>query len=153
MKRSIRRVGAGIVLWIATLAAFARAPVEFDQATWKSLASSPGSAVVVFTSVHCVHCPGLVSDLLRERGSTPERFRVLVVTTDGEPQDLQRKPYVDANDRYYFRGNTQALRHSVSPSWRGVTPYVALLKSGVAPQFHAGRPSADEFLRWSHTSH
>jgi hypothetical protein len=74
------------------------------------------------------------------------------VMTDGGVSDLRKAPYSEADGRYFFKGNTQALRYSVDPSWRGVTPFVALISSGGGMQFYAGGPPRDSLQRWARGS-
>ncbi|CAM8645378.1 hypothetical protein MCEMSEM47_01251 [Burkholderiales bacterium] len=126
----------------------AREPVPFDLDTWPHLSHSAGKAAVVFTSTHCVHCPGLVADLLGARKQLPQRYKILVVMTDGGASDLGKPPYNEADGRYFFKGNSQALRYSVNQSWKGVTPYVALMSPAGGVQFYSGSPPQDSLQRW-----
>jgi len=123
-------------------------PMGFDQGSWQSLLNSGKRLAVVFTSVHCVHCPGLVADLFRHRKERQQAYQIVVVMTDGGPADLARSPYREADAGYFFRGNTQALRYSVNPDWRGVTPYVALISPQGGAAFFAGSPPQSEVSRW-----
>ena len=46
-------------------------------------------------------------------------------------------------------GAAAALRYRVNPAWRGVTPYVALLRPGQPVTFVMGPPSAQEVKDWA----
>ena len=48
-----------------------------------------------------------------------------------------------------FDGQTPALRYSVNKSWRGVTPYLLLVKPGTPPQWVTGPPTDAQLLRWA----
>jgi hypothetical protein len=126
----------------------AKEPVPFDRDTWPHLVNSAGKAAVVFTSTHCVHCPGLVADLLGDRKQRQQGYKILVVMTDGGASDLGKPPYNEADGSYFFKGNVQALRYSVNQSWRGVTPYVALIGPAGGVQFYSGSPPRDSLRRW-----
>lgn len=147
LKKLISSTLFAALMIVAPTLAWAKGPVPFDLDSWPQLVHSAGKAAVVFTSTHCVHCPGLVADLLRDRNQRQQSYRILVVTTDGGASDLGKPPYTEADGRYFFRGNTQALRYVVNPSWRGVTPYVALIGPGGA-QFYSGSPPQDRLKRW-----
>ena len=42
-----------------------------------------------------------------------------------------------------------ALRHAVDPSWRGVTPWVALIAADGSVSFGGGTPTRDRLDAWS----
>ncbi len=149
MKKLIKSTILAIAIIAAPSLARASEPKPFDLDSWKQLVHTADRAAVVFTSTHCVHCPGLVAELLKDRRQQKQTFKVLVVTTDGGASDLGKAPYSEADGRYFFKGNTQALRYSVNPNWRGVTPYVALTNQGGAAQFYSGGPPRDSLERWA----
>ena len=152
LKKLINSIILAVAIIAAPSLALASEPKPFDLDSWKQLLHTADRAAVVFTSTHCVHCPGLVAGLLKDRRQQKQTFKVLVVTTDGGASDLGKAPYNEADGRYFFKGNTQALRYSVNPSWRGVTPYVALISSGVGTQCYSGSPSRDSLQRWARDS-
>jgi hypothetical protein len=149
LKKLIKSTILAIAIIAAPSLARASEPKPFDLDSWKQLVHTADRAVVVFTSTHCVHCPRLVAELLKNRKQPSQTYKVLVVTTDGGASDLGKAPYSEADGRYFFKGNTQALRYSVNPSWRGVTPYVALTNQGGAAQFYSGGPPRDSLERWA----
>ena len=68
----------------------------------------------------------------------------LVMDADGmhEVGHLQR--FHVADRLFAFRGPEVALRFSVHPRWRGVTPYVALFGPLGKPVFAIGLPAAEQ---------
>ena len=62
---------------------------------------------------------------------------------------LANPHYASAQRLLAFDGQQAALRHAVNPSWRGVTPYVALLRPGAAPTFSLGMPSDAQLRAWA----
>ena len=74
------------------------------------------------------------------------------VVLDGE--SLGRRPreaHLARADRLFvFRGQQEAaLRHAVDPSWRGVTPWVALIGADGAVTFGGGTPTRDRLETWA----
>jgi len=122
---------------------------DFDKATWTQMTTSlPKPSVVVFTTTDCSFCPAVIDALardLRQKGKT--RANLLVVVMDGAGQAdalLANDHYRRADSLYAFSGQDLALRYSVNPEWRGLTPYVALLPRKGAPRFVTGQPSPAE---------
>ena len=160
--RSARRrlLGAGVGLAAACAAfgpraAHAAAPraEPFDAETWARLkASLPRPAVVVFTTTYCATCPevfeGLGAEIRMRRPGAP----LVAVVLDGE--SLGRRPreahLARAARLFAFRGQQEAaLRHAVDPSWRGVTPWVALIGADGAVTFGGGTPTRDRLDAWA----
>jgi len=152
LKKSISSTLFTALMIVTPSLVSAKEPLPFELDSWQKLVHSSGNAAVVFTSTHCVHCPGLVADLLGDRKQRRQGYKILVVMTDGGALDLGKSPYNKADSSYFFIGNTQALRYTVNPSWRGVTPYVALISSAGGVQFYSGSPPRDSLLRWGRDS-
>lgn len=142
----------------ATFALFAQAPAlaaqAFETGTWAELQRQlPRPAIVVFTTSHCPNCPEVFETLLRERQQRRPKAPVVAVLMDqaGDPEST-RQPHLRRADRLFaFQGSQQALRYSVDPAWRGVTPYVALLPQGGSAVFVAGTPSSEHWNTWQGT--
>jgi hypothetical protein len=125
----------------------------FDAEVWRLLKSTlPRPAVVVFTTSYCATCPevleGLEAAIRARRPGAP----LVAVVLDGE--SLGRRPreaHLARADRLFaFRGQQEAaLRHAVDPSWRGVTPWVALIGADGAVTFGGGTPTRDRLDAWA----
>jgi len=93
-----------------------------------------GPTWLVFSATYCGNCPAVVAELRRQHPGLPVW---LVLTDEGE----EAHP-LPAERRWRFEGHELALRHAVNPQWRGITPYLALLRPGQAPLFALGQPSS-----------
>lgn len=145
----------GLSLLGAGLAAGAapRQIEAFNDQTWAALqAGLKSPAVVVFSSTDCVHCPAVLKDMAAQRPKL--KAQLLAVVMDQEPglddKALLAKPHYRVADRLFaFDGQAQALRYAVNPQWRGMTPYVALLRPGAPAQFVLGPPSSADLQSWA----
>lgn len=139
----------------ASAAAPARRVEPFDLSTWPQLArTSQRPTVVVFSTTDCSHCPAVLKDLhahrARQKLQAPLVAVVMDVAPGGDDAGLLANPhYASAQRLLAFDGQPAALRHAVNPSWRGVTPYVALLRPGAAPTFALGMPSEAQLRAWA----
>ncbi len=124
----------------------------FNAAAWGQLqAGLKTPAIVVFSSTDCVHCPAVLKDLAAQRQEM--KTQLIAVVMDQEPGSddaaLLTNPHYRMADRLLaFDGQGQVLRYAVNPQWRGMTPYVALLRPGAAPQFVMGPPSPADLQAW-----
>ena len=114
------------------------------------------TAIVVFTSTDCAHCPAALAEIEHQRrrlaGAGRVSAELRVVVMDAEPADdelLQHAPYRVADRLLAFDGPANRLRHAVNPRWIGVTPYVALLPAEGAPTFVMGVPDAATWAAWA----
>ena len=132
---------------VATVAAASPAILPFGANTWTELAQSKWRPlVVVFSTTDCVHCPKAIDDLAMAIRKADSRVRLVVVVMDGAGQEATLRAdrhYRMANALYAFDGDAMALRFTVNPDWRGLTPYVALIPATGATRFHAGAPPSD----------
>ncbi|MCV2352304.1 thioredoxin [Paucibacter sp. Y2R2-4] len=151
-----RRLGAAVAASLFSLAAQA-APKQveaFRAEEWQQLqAQLKQPAIVVFSSTDCVHCPGVLQDLAANRQRQRLKVPVIAVVIDQEPGTddaaLLSNPHYRKADRLMaFEGQSAALRYAVNPQWRGMTPYIALLKPGSAARFVVGPPDATELRAW-----
>jgi hypothetical protein len=122
---------------------------DFDKATWTQMTTLlPKPCVVVFTTTDCSFCPAVIDALARElRQKGKARTGLFVVVMDGAGQAdalLANAHYRRADGLYAFSGQDLALRYSVNPEWRGLTPYVAMLPRNGTPRFVTGQPSPAE---------
>ena len=137
-----------VMLSAFSAAAFAAPTLErFDGRTWGQLSGAPARpAIVVFSTTDCAHCPDVIRRLASGKSRYAANLSLFAVVMDGGPDIIAKTPYRLADRLFVFDGNEQALRHSVNPDWRGVTPYIALLAPGKHVKYLVG-PPADSELR------
>lgn len=150
LRRPLLRTVVAVALTCAAALPAVGAPgsvLPFDRATWTALGRAPAQAsIVVFSTTDCAHCPHAIDSIARTLRSGRGRARLAVVVMDGaghEKELLASRHYRQANSLYVFADDAAALRFSVNPDWRGLTPYVALVPAGGTPRFFAGTPSPD----------
>ncbi len=124
---------------------------QFDGKTWQQFQTTLSRpSIVVFSTTDCAHCPAVIEKMAAEIKQRKVRAALLVVLMDGEGNKavLRDPHYQKVNRLFEFSGQTSVLQYAVDPTWRGVTPYVALFSKTGAPKLIAGNPSvADvEFL-------
>lgn len=158
--KGLRRGLAQALLVATTVAAgtshAAPAKVEsFDTKTWASLRAQAGEPLlVVFTTTWCAVCPETFDTLAKAIGRGTVKARLVGVVMDRAPGEddsalLANTHYRHAARLFAFDGQEAALRHSVDPRWRAVTPYVVYLAPGQAPRSKLGTPSDKELADWS----
>lgn len=143
-----------------------RAVEAFDGQTWATLqAELKQPTVVVFSTTDCAHCPAVLDGLaqrirshqVKARHNARLNAQLMAVVMDVAPGDddaaLLKHPHYGRADRVMaFSGQAPALRHSVDPRWRGVTPFVVFLAPGQAPQSVSGPPSDGTVQAWARSS-
>jgi thiol-disulfide isomerase/thioredoxin len=133
-------------------AAAAPARVElFAHGSWKRLqAELPRPGLVVFTATWCPTCPEVLRKLADVRRANRLASPLVAVVMDGDGHaGLLDEPHYRVADRLMvFDGDEAALRHTVQPAWRGVTPFVALLPTSGGVQFVAGMPTGAQLEQW-----
>jgi hypothetical protein len=143
-------LGIGAAAW-----ATPRAVEAFDAEGWAGLqAGLRRPAIVVFTATDCVHCPAVINALARDGRLSRVKGSLAAVVMDVAPGEsdpaLLRSPHYRRVHRLFaFAGQAPALRHAVNPAWRGVTPYLALLRPGETPVWVTGPPTSEVLDRWA----
>lgn len=125
--------------------------VEYFQVTsWAKFQSDlPKPHVVVFSTTDCGHCPDVIIQVSKTIKSYKEKVYLSVVVMDGlshEDYLLSAPHYLMADRIFAFKGQVNAIKHSVNPSWRGLTPYVALLPKKGEVKYVLGKPSNKDIL-------
>jgi len=147
----VRRATLGLITG-ALLGARAKAHAaprleDFTASTWEQWQRElPRPAVVVFSTTYCPTCPEVFTDLaqsVRKAGAGTPMIAV-VMNADGLRELSHLTHYRHADRIFVFRGQEAALRFSVNPQWRGVTPYVALFGRDGPPRLVAGLPTAEQ---------
>jgi len=156
LARVCRRMGVFAAAALVALAAeSAPQKVEpFRADAWASLQDRlKQPAIVVFSSTDCAHCPAVLQDLAANHHRQRLKVPVIAVVMDQEPGSddaaLLSNPHYRPADRLMaFEGQSAQLRYAVNPQWRGMTPYIALLRPGSAARFIIGPPDASELRDW-----
>lgn len=150
--RLMSKIFASLLLLLMQSSFAAPSLVElFDQATWRTLVSKQEQpALVVFTSVTCIHCPAAIKRLAAKRSAIASHIPLVVVSMDAESNAslLQDPHYAPADRLFLFRGRSQALQFSVNPEWRGMTPYVGFIDSRGSVRFSLGEPRDAVLSEW-----
>lgn len=150
-------IAVTLMALLAPLAAGAapRGVEAFDAGQWRALqATLKQPTVVVFSATWCPNCPAVIEELaqdLRERGLAAPLLVVVMDVAPGEADaKLLRQTHYRVADRLFaFAGPAPALRYGVDPAWRGVTPFVALLKPGAPPRLVSGPPADEDLDAWA----
>jgi hypothetical protein len=138
--RVVARIFAIMLIAMSAAALAAPTPERFDGRTWGQLSGAPPRpAIVVFSTTDCAHCPAVIRKLAS--GKSRYSADLFAVVMDGGPSIAGKTPYRLADRVFVFDGNEQALRYSVNPDWRGVTPYIALLAPGRPVKYLVGPPA------------
>lgn len=145
-RRRMRRLVVALCLGVSWAACALAAPIEdFDATTWGQWQKTlPRPAIVVFSTTYCATCPDVMASLAASVKDSGGRVPIVVVIMDADGKRARaHAAHFGVADRIFaFRGQEAALRYSVDPRWRGVTPYVALFGKAGAPTFATGQPSA-----------
>jgi hypothetical protein len=147
--------GVAAALWSTAAQAAPTAVEPFDARTWQALLGSlQAPAAVVFTTTDCAYCPQALQHLAAEIGKRRLRATLIAVVMDAAPGEADARliddPHYHPADRLLaFAGPPAALRHTVNPGWRGVTPYVAFLRPGAPPTWVTGAPTAQAIAEWA----
>ena len=156
MNPSFRSLAAGLAAAFAMGAAAAapRGVEPFGPKTWAALQSAlQRPTAVVFTTTDCTHCPAAIARIADAIAPLGPRAGLAAVVMDLAPGEadaalLANPHYARADRLLAFAAAAPALRFEVSPRWRGVTPFVALLVPGRAPLFVTGAPSPAQLDAW-----
>lgn len=148
-----RASGAAVIACVlATSSPAEPTKVEsFDAASWARLQKDlPRPSAVVFTATYCASCPAVLAKLADAlaQGSAKGDVVAVVIDEAAERELLESAHYAHASRLFLFTGDETRLRYQVDPQWRGVTPYVALLRSEGKTTFIAGPPSAAHLEAW-----
>lgn len=120
----------------------------FHVTSWSKFQSDlPRPHVVVFSTTDCGHCPDVIIQLSKTLKTYKQKVYLSVVVMDGlshEDYLLSAPHYLMADRVFAFKGQINAIKHSINPSWRGLTPYVALLPKKGEPLYVLGKPSSKD---------
>jgi hypothetical protein len=126
--------------------------LPFGKQTWRSLTAARGQpSAIVFSTTDCSHCPAVIENLSSEVHKRQTMTKLIVVVIDGASQydALLHEPHFRPADVLYaFDDDSDVLRYTVNPDWRGLTPYIALIRADGKVSFHTGAPPAEVVRRF-----
>jgi hypothetical protein len=128
-----------------------RGVLDFDTTSWRALLKSgPRPAAYVFTTTYCSTCPEVFELLAKFIQSSGKKVELVAVVMDvsGDLALRHAHHYMGATRIYAFDGFEPEIRQTVDPSWRNITPYVALLGSHGKDERVIGPPSAVQLKTW-----
>jgi hypothetical protein len=132
-------------LWFAFAAgAVTRpAPVPFTLATWHTVVTQKTPTLLVFTALDCAYCPAVIATAQRWRAEhRVAALRLEAVVMDGGYEEVSplaaNDPFRTVDVLAYFDAVPAALREAVDPTWRGETPFTALVANGHVVQTFRG---------------
>ena len=151
MSRIFKYVISFLMLLCSQVFAAPTTVETFDKSTWPVLLSQHRqSAMIVFSSVSCTHCPGAIERLAARRAVSQSATRLYVVLMDSEDDVAAlSSPHHRLADRLFaFRGRAQPIQYAVNPDWRGMTPYIAYVDGKSAVRFVLGEPDDRTLASW-----
>ncbi|MBU6284810.1 MAG: hypothetical protein EBV16_06890 [Betaproteobacteria bacterium] len=123
--------------------------VPFGPESFQTFVDQKQSSILVFSARYCAHCPAVVRSLAKQRGQLPNPPQLVVVMIDELPTATEKKSsYSDVDRLMVFQGNEMAIRFSVNPSWRGLTPFVTLINKAGEVTYFNGEPPARALRAW-----
>jgi predicted membrane-bound spermidine synthase len=150
MLRKLARFFFLIVFSIGYVHSAPKGVEYFQSTTWTKFQSElPKPHIVVFSTTDCGHCPDVVLEISKAIKAGGKKVYLSVVVMDGLSHLdylLSAPHYLVADKVFAFDGQANAIRHAVNPSWRGLTPYVALIPSRGEVDFILGNPSKNKIL-------
>jgi hypothetical protein len=67
-----------------------------------------------------------------------------------EDAALLAKPHYRQTRRLFaYDGQAPKIHYGVEPKWRGVTPFIALLRPGQPPRWQVGAPTDADIASWA----
>lgn len=154
---------AALTIGLGSLAAYAHTAEQhgssvrtltvkpFDEGTWaKLLKTGPRPAAYMFTTTYCSACPAVfqeIRDATKKSKSTPE---LIVVLMDAEGSNALRHAshFKGMTQLFSFDGYEPAIRSTIDPTWRNITPYVVLVDRNGVVQRGVGSPTQRSFRKW-----
>ena len=133
----------------------------FNEDTWAKLRKTgPKPAAYLFTTTYCSACPAVfqeVRDAAGKSKSNNERKNksrvspeLIVVMMDAEGPDALRHVahFRGMTQLFSFDGYEPAIRSTIDPAWRNITPYVVLVDRHGGIQTGIGSPTPQSLKRW-----
>ena len=123
----------------------------FNEETWaKLLKAGPRPAAYLFTTTYCSACPAVFQEVRDATSKSRGRTELIVVMMDAEgPNALRHASHFKGMTQLFsFDGYEPAIRSTVDPTWRNITPYVVLIDRKGGIQKGVGSPTSHLFQQW-----
>lgn len=123
----------------------------FTDGTWATLLrSGPRPAAYMFTTTYCSACPAVfqeIRDAPRKRKVHPE-LMVVLMDADASHAHRHASHFKGMTQLYVFEGHEPAIRSTIDPTWRNITPYVVLIDRLGHIQRVVGSPTPASLRQW-----
>ncbi|MEY2622016.1 MAG: hypothetical protein RIT26_1836 [Pseudomonadota bacterium] len=129
----------------------AMAVKPFDEMTWATLlGTGPRPAAYMFTTTYCSACPAVFRDIRNAAQNSKTRPELIVVLMDADgPGALRHASHFKGTTQLFaFDGYEPAIRSTIDPTWRNITPYVVLLDRQGGVQRGVGSPTPQSLRQW-----
>ena len=123
----------------------------FNEETWaKLLKTGPRPAAYMFTTSYCTACPAVFQEVRDATSKSRTRTELIVVMMDAEgPNALRHASHFKGMTQLFsFDGYEPAIRSTVDPTWRNITPYVVLIDRKGGIQKGVGSPTSQSLQQW-----
>lgn len=123
----------------------------FNEGTWAALMKTgPRPAAYMFTTSYCSVCPAVFQEVREATKSSRVRPELIVVMMDVEGTHAlhHASHFTGMTQLFSFDGYEPAIRATIDPSWRLITPFVVLVDRHGAVQKGVGSPSPQSLKRW-----
>jgi hypothetical protein len=123
----------------------------FNEGTWASLLKTgPRPAAYMFTTSYCSACPAVFQEVRDATKNSKLRPELIVVLMDVEGNNALRHAahFKGMTQLFSFDGYEPAIRSTIDPTWRNITPFVVLIDRQGAIQKSVGSPSPQSLQRW-----
>lgn len=123
----------------------------FGEGTWGTLLKTgPRPAAYMFTTTYCSACPAVFQEIRDATHKSKVKPELIVVLMDAEgPSALRHASHFKGMTQFFsFDGYEPAIRSTIDPTWRNITPYVVLVDRNGMVQRGVGSPTAQSFRQW-----
>ena len=123
----------------------------FNEETWaKLLKTGPRPAAYMFTTSYCTACPAVFQEVRDATSKSRTRPELIVVMMDAEgPNALRHTSHFKGMTQFFtFEGYEPAIRSTIDPTWRNITPYVVLIDRHGGIQRGVGSPTSQSLKQW-----
>ncbi len=123
----------------------------FNEETWaRLLKNGPRPAAYMFTTTYCSACPAVFQEVRDASKASKARPELIVVMMDAEgPNALRHASHFKGMTQFFsFDGYETAIRSSIDPGWRNITPYVVLVDRQGGVQRGVGSPTSESLRQW-----
>jgi hypothetical protein len=104
----------------------------------------------MFTTSYCSACPAVFQEVRDVTSKSRTRPELIVVMMDAEgPNALRHASHFKGMTQFFtFEGYEPAIRSTIDPTWRNITPYVVLIDRHGGIQRGVGSPTSQSLKQW-----